>query len=534
MITKNSDFLSFIGFDKFDITNLFLTWIDKDFGIIPAYAAPIYFIYYFLIHIFGHMAGSIMIWWLFYCIGSIFLIFSFREFLKIQNKTSNRPSEFLIGFFYVFFIPLQYLPNSPFTFTLPYLALPLVFFLILKFSNSKNRNTLKYSVIITITMFFLTGMQIVFSIFLLIAILFLILYLLAENKIKLIEILKLFFLSTILYLILSAPYYYQTIYLKLKTQSDLVNEALTIEKLSFTQSNSFLTEVYKILGGTSFYYFYKGRYSIPSAVSYFKDPLYIFLSYIGILFFSLFLLDKNNKNLKITFLVMFLISIFFMSGIHNPPPLNIFYNYMYNNFPFFSIFRNGTKISFILLFIYSISLGMVSNNIFGKLNKNKKTITFLLIFIPIFLIAKPLYQSDFYSHANVKIPKDFQESIDYINKNIKSRALIVPITPFPVYTFADSGVDPYGLSSNMRVLTNVSSGGFATKALSQIKKLIDEKNLDATKDIFKKLNINYIIWNKYVDTKRYDLPSPYEHLDFYKENFKVIKNFNNNILIFEI
>lgn len=532
IISNNVDFEFFIWFDKFDFQNLFLTRVDKDFWIIPWYFSPIYYLYSFLNNIFWHKYWSIMIWWSIYFIWSTFILLVLREFVKLYWLKSNKLSEFIAGCFYAFFIPSQFLPAYPFTFNMPYVLFPILIYLLLKYFNSLKRNYLSLSICISLVCFLFSWVQIVFLIFIFLWCLLFLLYGFFMKKIKVKESIKIILLSVFFYVLLSLPYNYTSIYLPLFTQQNLVNEILTIETPAFTQSNSFIIEVLKWMGSTSFYYFHQWEFSIPSAVPYFQESLYILLSYLWIfLFIAFIILNKKYTSIKILLLWLFLGSTFFMQGINNPWFLKDIYIYIYNHLFYFQMFRNWYKAYFLLLFVYSVSVGFLM--IILNQTKFYKKISILFLLLILFL-WRPIYEVNFYKFIDIQVPNDIKESISYINNNLENkRILIVPITPFPVYSFSNRWVDPYELSTSFKTFTNVNSAWYKKWLVESIEYAISRNDSLGVKEKLKKYNIEYILWTDYVDTNQYLLPLPIDSLSFYKDNFKEVFNLNNKIIIFK-
>ncbi len=535
IIASNIDFEFFWGFNNFHISNFINIWAGKDLGIIPGYYAPFYLFLNVLSKLFSHKIGVILLWWGIYVLGAIGVGLSFRKILSLLAVKSNQLIELIVGFFYIFFVPSQFLPVMPFSFNLVYALFPLLVYILLSFIDNECNNIFYYSVIFALFLFLFLGIQVIFYIYIAFGLLFMLILGFLYKKISLKKLCIFILSSFLIFLLLGFPYIYTAIVLPQTTQGPLVNEMLSLENPTFTQSNSYLVETYKIMGMTSYYYYYNGAYSIPSATTYYLNPYYTFLAYYGVIVLALmFLLLSKSRYKKISLLLMtlFLISIFLMSGVHAPPLFNTIYKYLSGNFIFFNALRNSYKIYFLVLFIFTISLGLLLKHLLDK--QRHKLLIVVVFCLPLLILARPLYTPDFYNSSNIHVPIEVLNSINYITTNMSdTRILLVPITPFPIFNFSTRGFNVYETATNFNVLANTNSAGSASKLLRPINQAILDNNVTSFCNSMDIIATDYVLWSGYIDTQQYQIKSPQQWLPFFEKNFERIYN-TDNIKIYKV
>ncbi len=161
------------------------------------------------------------------------------------------------------------------------------------------------------------------------------------------------------------------------------------------------------------------------------------------------LLYKKNRGKKIFLTILFLIGIFFGTGLNNPG--GVIYELFFTNISIFRVFRDPYYFSFFVAFSVSILLSFLVKDLF-KISKNYfqnqktiKTIIICTLIIIIFISSYPLLTGNFAGQIqNINLPGDYKTVYQEIsNDGDICRVLYLPsFQPIKIEENEFSGVDP--------------------------------------------------------------------------------------------
>jgi len=272
-------------------------------------------------------------------------------------------------------------------------------------------------------------------------------------------------------------------------------------------------------------------------------------SFLGLtIYIYMFYLLINNKfnNIHRTqnniLLILFLIIFQFMLGLKNP-----IYEYLYNNFTYFQIFRNITKLSHLLLYLTLIIIVFNLKNI----TKRKFKQRFYLISISIISIAIMYnipyftYSKYFFEERSIEnIPSKYKDVSIYLNQNLglSDKVLILPGTYINErYNFDGKEFVPQGYMFDY-LLNNINSYRVAqdlvgsSQFISDSKKVYYKDNNDFKIDknnlryLINKYNFNYVVITEDLVSEYQDIVSIKDFLSV--NNFNLLKSFEN-ITVYE-
>ena len=244
-------------------------------------------------------------------------------------------------------------------------------------------------------------------------------------------------------------------------------------------------------------YYFSKFYIIPAIIMY----AIIFLGYTKYYLVSFF----QNKNIKkktavskipVVILLILFISLFLAKA--GQPPFGEVFLYLYNNAPFFSVFRTA-DIRFGFSVVLSIALLMLVS--FREFNKYFLSFTILVIlgFQSIFFFNGKVIKGenirDLYYDRVVYYTKDYKEVINFINKDksIATYVLPLPAIEYGHYTFDTNehhfSQDLLPKLINKQFAYISLSNGMSSNAHKDLEKIIKNKLYDN----LKKFPIKYLI-----------------------------------------
>lgn len=320
------------------------------------------------------------------------------------------------------------------------IALPLIFAFWIKGLNNVNKGYFKYAVLIALSSLLCASSSVNLPSLAPIPIvlfIFLIAFILQRRK-DYFKIVRFVFITVIFYFLVN--FWWINVLL-----SSYLEESMAIKVAStFSAINSGgVSEFFRLLGswgwkgGTykMFYYPYADLYDAP---------LLLILSFLipVLSFLAVALKPKDKKVLFFGFLA--LVGIFLAKG--GAAPFGFVYKWMYENIPFFWIFREPfAKFTPITLFSYSVLLGFTSDIVYQKIKNNKKLkeINFsllshifpVLLILIIFFVSFPLFTGEaVWSYWNgsqrslhIKVPDYWYKMGDFLrNTDKNSKVLLTP------------------------------------------------------------------------------------------------------------
>jgi len=253
---------------------------------------------------------------------------------------------------------------------------------------------------------------------------------------------------------------------------------ISIEAWGWTMARNSILNIFKlntIWAWSKTYYPFVEAYSNPLVSISTMVPT--ILAFSSILFYN-----KKNKRMQHTVLFFSLYSIlliFISKGIH--PPFKSFYIMLYNNVPFFWLFREPAgKFFFILILCYAILIGFTIENILQKINNFKNIylkivlllkISLVVIIISTILIsAFPIITGELIPEKRsglpseyIKIPDYYYSSSVYVNNAPDDfKILVLPPNDFyqMPYNWGYYGIDISSFLFNKPVLKIAPEEGY--------------------------------------------------------------------------
>ena len=272
------------------------------------------------------------------------------------------------------------------------------------------------------------------------------------------------------------------------------------------------------------YYDFSTFYASP------LNSVFAFILYAYIVFMIIY--NKLYNKLETSLImILFLISFQFMLGLNNPV-----YKYLYDNFTYFQMFRNITKVSSFLLLLALI--------LFALQIKSFKQKRKYYLFSIVIIIVSTYYNTPYLSYSEYffkertleKIPESYVEMSDYVNYNVSNndKILILPGTYINErYKFDNNEVVPQGYIfdalldndiTSYRVARDLMGSSIFTKDINNIYLNNNGKfefNPRGLEYVANKYNFNYILITE-------DLVSEYQNIDIIKDwvkdnNYNIVK-----------
>ncbi|MDD5043624.1 MAG: hypothetical protein PHD51_03060 [Patescibacteria group bacterium] len=393
-----------------------------------------YFVFYAFWFLLKILFTQIVAYFIF-CILAYWAGFYFfvKLFLELKQTDDKRPSfatadfkEFaviiILGLLFFtsvsFFI---YLKNS-ITYEIPYLLLPLGLYYSLKFLKTGRKiellPLLAFSLILSSINFTYFLIDIIFINF------FVLVFNLSVKKpwkefFKRIIIVDFLFLPTFILLAISViigSLYFGSVF-------DLAGKVSE----DFYSLNATYFNIFRQTADWGFFGSWQGKLYFEFAKFYAEKFAIIFALAPYILLVYLLIKNKLRDNLGIIviFLVSWLTVFQMMLGLNNPV-----YKFFYDNILGFQVFRNITKFSPLLNFIWILVVYLLFLNFF-KQKRNLWIVSLLLVAGLLYNLPYWLYAEWFFGDRVVgEVPAYWYETVDYLNHNTdqNSRVLFLPAT----------------------------------------------------------------------------------------------------------
>ncbi len=453
LITQNS--ADFFIKNSYSIFNAFYTWDSAIFGSNSVNSIwvlfPLNSIYYFLNNFIGITPNITQ----FFVLSFLFLVgfISFYILIKelFNSEKINKVAIFIGSLFFIYNLYTIISLSGSFFLIIPYVFLPLQLYLFIK--GVKSNQLVKYSVLLGFVNFLTFGVNLVFaviSVFLLISYGLWNIFIVKEIQLR--KFIKFGFLSFITTLCLIAWWLIPLIYGSF-IDKEAVQYVLSSEK--FYNIDTSVINIFRNLGYWGFFSMHKGIPYREYASLYRNNPIVILSTFIIpiFIFTMLFFLSKikeGKQKKKILFFYTIIIILFpFIGGSYKSWPTSNLMQWLFENIPLFSIFRNTYKWTSIIVFFYAIIITLFLNYIlnFKKYKTYKKILLNyvlpLLLFIIILINAFPFSMNKtFLEKTKVKeIPKYWYDSSTYINNNLdenKNRILSLPNQYFPIFLWENN------------------------------------------------------------------------------------------------
>jgi len=286
-----------------------------------------------------------------------------------------------------------------------YAALPIVMVFLYDWAEGK-RSTLKTSIFISVTLFFLngTGSLPLFGGLIVVALAFVIFHLLSSFSLeKILGLLKLFILTIGISVALHAYWllpYLQFVATSFQSAvSQAGGESGVLGWLEYISRNSSLVNLFRLQGIPDWY---NNPYH-PYANEFLKNPFLILVGLLLPVFAFLPLLiykDKKKRFYIIFFSFLALFSLIFIGGSH--PPFGAIYVFLFKFVPGFIAFRTPFyKFAPALWFAYAILIGFTISYFIQKLNIKKKVLSvtfYVAICAGIILYSYPFLTGSFFDY----------------------------------------------------------------------------------------------------------------------------------------
>lgn len=242
-----------------------------------------------------------------------------------------------------------------------------------------------------------------------------------------------------LFIFLNLLWFYLPTAVAILNNDTTISGAISQESWELYGRSSSFSETFRLLG---IWGLYSGGYEYSNY--YINNPLgNIFTYFVPIL--ALFGLLISRKSFQVYFLLFLIVFAIFMAvGGHASSPFRSFYIFLYENVPFFSMFRNGYKFVSLLTFAYVLLISLLA----FELKKNKwflskvhPKIIYISIILVCILSALPLFTGKMFTEKNLAtIPSYWQDVSSWLNEDLESsRILLLPDQYFDTYRWGGWG-----------------------------------------------------------------------------------------------
>lgn len=224
------------------------------------------------------------------------------------------------------------------------------------------------------------------------------------------------------------------------------------------------------------------------------------------------LLLEGKKKPDITFLLLsgvFITILFFVTGVITDVGFN-FYKSLFN-IPGFSMFRNYVgQFSYVFVFFYALVIGYAIYNIFCNLSFKKNYLITSFAFLLLIISSLSFLKGDMINliinqygkesvHVPIKMDRQFENSLNYI-RGIPGDAkfLTLPFTEAGLQMFAGADGGAYQGPSAIGYLTGKKdfSGYLVMQPFSdEFLKMVRNKDYQGINILLSRLNIRYIFYN---------------------------------------
>ncbi len=293
----------------------------------------------------------------------------------------------------------------------------------------------------------------------------------------------------------------------------------------------------------------------PYAATYISDPVFIVTSYLFPVLLLITLLRKQDRKIKLFFLFLLLVSLFFTSGIHRP--LGFFFELLMRAVPGFAVFRSAFfKFGYAYWFAGGFLLALVLGE-FVQFVVKRIHIVSLRVIIGILLTCSvmtllaayhfPYFTGDIFRvdaapvGTRVNLPKYVKDFSEWWDKNGgSSRVLLLPrlneVWAFEQYNWRYMSTSPIlGNFSNKNTVENVNILSSDEKALvDNLYIAINNKDFSTTDTLLQVLGIKYLLVRKdfyfnYLDQETDD-PRKVEEDMVQNSKVKKVKDFGEWVL----
>lgn len=280
--------------------------------------------------------------------------------------------------------------------------------------------------------------------------------------------------------------------------------------VSSLSENTSLLNVFRLQGAWDWYAVDSATgdpYYIPYAVNYFYNFSFVIFSFIitGLIILSLVFVDKRNRGLYSSFLLLYLFSIFLEAGTHHPT--GIFFSFLSLHIPFFSFFRSPW---YIFTPLTTLSIAVLVSLLFYRLRENEKLLSerkwllsggLILMIVGNLLYNYPLILgSIFREHREdsfyIKFPDYLFESTRWLSSHQDGRLITYPNDEIERFSWGYRGVEPVTtllMDNEVAYIALNSSTAPISKVIQEYYKNLKTNRLDSASSISAKLNIKYLL-----------------------------------------
>lgn len=393
--------------------------------------------------------------------------------------------------------------------TLNYVVLPLLLGLLYKGLKTNNKIYLIYIVLVSIVFSNLNFALIAIDI--IVCIIFITYLFFVDKKLRIRSVL--FFVFPLLILsILTASWWVAPQLFNIST-NNIISTVLKVETpQSYDKYSSFL-ETGRLLGELGYYGSYRGVPYVNFAKKYIENNFFIFSTMLFAIVAVFGFIIKKNLKKTLFFLILLCCFLPLAVGVYtfdHPTINNHIYQWLYDNVPYFGIFRNGFKCVAILSFVYSVMFAFTIDYFFRRIqNKNLlyrglSIIYLVFVFAIIIMNSVPLWSGKiFFGRTVENVPAYWYKITDYLNLDkTVDRIIITPSLYASVYSWGNPE------SSLARALVDkgvieVEKADYGYKRFNRL--IVNSvKDADTFNYILKIGNIKYVIQRNDIDVGYYE------------------------------
>ena len=347
-------------------------------------------------------------------------VFSYLLFFKISRNNIIAFASASLYSFNTFFLKLQL---DHITYAFLWWILPALLLSTLCFVETKNKRYLVFNALLVfIAIVYEIRVAIIIIVFLFLFQIFYLIFNKGNAKTKIKNSLFLFF--SYIFGILFHLYWIIPVFKQINSPNSIMSFA----------SDEVFVPFYDILDSMTIHqYSWYNNYVLepfvkqPIELRYFLIPLFFLL---GIIYFDNLKIYKKIKNFFLFFLLILLISIFL--GKQQNSPLGNVYIWLFNNVPFFNLYRESSKFFILIAISAAFFFGIGLKEFAKKFSKKSKTFSIILIIGVLFLTSFNNLEHFFDQKIGqmtkgVSIPNDYNKFEEYIIKDKEfNRILWVP------------------------------------------------------------------------------------------------------------
>lgn len=304
-----------------------------------------------------------------------------------------------------------------------YMILPLVFGLFIY--NLQIRSSLLLTLLFSLSAFFLVGANPSNTISIGIFFMFYAVFFLREVKSNSKQNVSFIVASFIFILLLTSYICLPVLFSSTNPYGDVPSKEEFLLSLDVNSILTSFVNLLRLMGGPTWS-------SFSFSPQYTQNPILIIVSFIIPLFIFTSFMFTKYKKIKLFFLFVVVISLFFSKGAC-PPFENIFI-FLYKSIPFFGIFRAVYyKFAFFAVLAYAVLLCFATIHFYEYFKQNFKKLLWIFIFIPlvIFIYGWPFFAGIITKQDYLtEIPDDYKQLKSIIHSDTTdSKVLALPPAP---------------------------------------------------------------------------------------------------------